>query len=402
MSPSDPDPATSEARSDREGLERSGLERPGLDRAQLVGVTIGVTSDRRSDELIGTFTRRGAQVVHAPTMRIVPVTEDDDLLAGTRSAVADPPQVLLATTGIGMRAWVEAADAAGLADDLLAALQGAHVVARGPKARGALRAAGLPEHWTAASEQTAEAVEHLVAEGVEGRSVLVQMHGAADLGELQPLVDAGALVRTVTPYHWRAPRDPAAVDRLVDAVVARSLDAVTFTAAPAAVALLDAAAARGVRDEVVAALAAGRPGAREGGVLACAVGDVTAAPLRAAGVEPLVPARWRLGALMRELSDHLVTEPRARVTTPAGELVVRARAAVLDGRVLEMAPGPLAVLARLAAAGGGVVPRADLLAALPSATDDHAVDVAVGRVRAVLPDGVVRTVVKRGYRVQAA
>ncbi|NNH22282.1 uroporphyrinogen-III synthase, partial [Pseudokineococcus marinus] len=238
-----------------------------LDRTQLVGATIGVTSDRRSEELIGTFTRRGARVVHAPTMRIVPVTEDADLLAGTRSAIADPPEVLLATTGIGMRAWVEAADAAGLADDLLAALQGAHVVARGPKARGALRAAGLPEHWTASSEQTAEAVEHLVAEGVQERSVLVQMHGAADLEELQPLVAAGARVRTVTPYHWRAPRDPGAVDRLVDAVVARSLDAVTFTAAPAVVALLDAAAARGLREELVAALAAGRPGAGEGGVL---------------------------------------------------------------------------------------------------------------------------------------
>jgi len=373
-----------------------------LDRAQLVGVTIGVTSDRRSDELIGTFTRRGAQVVHAPTMRIVPVTEDTDLLAGTREAIADPPEVLLATTGIGMRAWVEAADAAGLAEDLLAALRGAHVVARGPKARGALRAAGLPEHWTAASEQTAEAVEHLVAEGVEGRSVLVQMHGAAGVEELEPLEAAGARVRTVTPYHWRAPRDPAAVDRLVDGVVARTLDALTFTAAPAVVALLDAASGRGLREEVVAAMVAGRPGAGEGGVLACAVGDVTAAPLRAVGVEPLVPARWRLGALMRELSQHLATEPRARVGTSAGELVVRARAAVLDGRVVELAPGPLAVLARLAAAGGGVVPRAELLAALPSALDDHAVDVAVGRVRAVLPDGVVRTVVKRGYCLATA
>ncbi|MEJ5944219.1 uroporphyrinogen-III synthase [Pseudokineococcus basanitobsidens] len=392
------DPATAVAPAAR----RADGTVPELDRTQLVGVTIGVTSDRRSDELIGTFTRRGAQVVHAPTMRIVPVTEDAELLADTRSVVADPPEVLLATTGIGMRAWLEAADAAGLADDLLAALRGAHVVARGPKARGALRAAGLPEHWTAASEQTVEAVDHLVADGVDGRSVLVQMHGAAGREELDPLVAAGARVRTVTPYHWRPPRDPVAVDRLVDGVVARSLDAVTFTAAPAAVALLDAAGARGLRGEVVASLAAGAPGAGGGGVLACAVGDVTAAPLRAEGVEPLVPARWRLGALMRELSQHLADTPRARATTPAGVLVVRARTAVLDGRPLDLAPGPLAVLGRLALAGGAVVPRAELLAVLPAATDDHAVDVAVGRVRSTLPAGVVTTVVKRGYRLASA
>ena len=383
-----------------EGAPAPGRE---LDRTQLVGATIGITSDRRSEELIGTFTRRGAQVVHAPTMRIVPVTEDEELLAGTREALADPPDVLLVTTGIGLRAWVESADAAGLADDLVAALRPSYVVARGPKARGALRAAGLPERWTAATEQTAEAVQHLVDEGVEGRSVLVQLHGAAGVEELEPLVAAGARVRTVTPYHWREPRDPGAVDRLVDAVVARSLDAVTFTAAPAVVALLDAAAARGLRDEVVAALAAGAPGAGgEDGVVACAVGDVTAAPLRAAGVEPLVPGRWRLGAMMRVLADHLEEHPRAAVTTPAGRLVVRARAALLDGTPLELAPGPLGVLARLAAAVGSVVPRARLLEALPSAAGDHAVDVAVARVRAVLPDGVVRTVVKRGYSLETA
>ncbi|MEJ5913938.1 uroporphyrinogen-III synthase [Pseudokineococcus sp. 1T1Z-3] len=391
-------PATPEVTSDPGG------GRPGeLDREQLLGVTIGVTSDRRSDELVGTFTRRGAQVVHAPTMRIVPVTEDAELIADTRAVIADPPEVLLATTGIGMRAWVIAADAAGLAEELLAVLQGCYVVARGPKARGALRAAGLPEHWAARSEKTAEAVDHLVAEGVGGRSVLVQLHGASGSGELDPLRLAGARVRTVSPYHWLPPRDPAAVDRLVDATCARSLDAVTFTAAPAAAALLDAAQARGRREELVAALVDGRPGGRAGaGVLACAVGDVTAEPLRAAGVEPLVPGRWRLGALMRELSAHLVEEPRARARTPAGALVVRARAALLDGRQLDLAPGPLAVLGRLVAAGGVVVPRADLLAALPSATDDHAVDVAVARVRAVLPAGLVTTVVKRGYRLTTA
>ena len=44
--------------------------------------------------------------------------------------------------------------------------------------------------------------------------------------------------------------------------------------------------------EVVAAL-------REGRVRAAAVGDTTAAPLRAYGIEPLVPERFRLGALVK-------------------------------------------------------------------------------------------------------
>lgn len=376
-----------------------------LDPTQLLGATIGVTSHRRSDELIATFTRRGAGVVHAPTMRIVPLTEDADLVAGTRAAIADPPDVLVVTTAIGLRGWISAAEAHGLDEALVEALAGTQVLARGPKARGAVRAAGLSEAWTAASEQTAEAVEHLLGQGVVGRSVLVQLHGAAGLEDLEPLRAAGADLRTLAVYRWEPPDDPLAVDRLVDAVAARSLDAVTFTSAPGAVALLEAAQRRGRLAEVLAAM--GSTGDGRAAVVCCAVGDVTAAPLRERGVEPLVPERWRLGALMRCLSAHLAEHPRARAATPAGELVVRARAAVLDGRVLDLAPGPLALLARLAAEPGRVVGRADLLAELPLATDGHAVEVAVARLRAALPEPggggpVVRTVVKRGYALEVA
>ncbi|WP_380170025.1 uroporphyrinogen-III synthase [Kineococcus sp. DHX-1] len=360
---------------------------------ELLGVTIGITSDRRSGDMIATFERKGARVLHAPTMRIVPLTEDDQLLADTRDVIADPPDVVLVTTGIGLRGWVEAADAAGLAGPLLETMGRARVVARGPKATGVIRANGLREAWSAASEQTAEAVERLVADGVDGCSVVVQLHGAADEHQLAPLVAAGARVRGVSVYRWLPPADPDAVDRLVDLVAERALDAVTFTSAPGAVALLEVAQRRGRHDELVAAFA--------DGVVACAVGDVTAEPLRAVGIEPLVPDRWRLGALLRTLTAHLAENPVADVSTVQGRLVVRAQTAVLDGVLLELAPGPRALLRRLAEARGAVLSREDLLPALPGAADVHAVEVTIGRLRAALPDAsLVRTVVKRGYRLE--
>ena len=48
----------------------------------------------------------------------------------------------MATTGIGFRGWVEAADAVGLAEDLLDVLGAARLIARGPKARGRSRPPG--------------------------------------------------------------------------------------------------------------------------------------------------------------------------------------------------------------------------------------------------------------------
>jgi DNA-binding winged helix-turn-helix (wHTH) protein len=138
-------------------------------------------------------------------------------------------------------------------------------------------------------------------------------------------------------------------------------------------------------------------------VLAAAVGTVTAQPLRDAGIEPLIPDRHRLGALVRAVADHLAQERVRDVALETGMLQLRGQAATLDGRPLTLSPAPMAMLRTLAHRPGDVVDRQRLLAVLPGATDLHAVEMAVGRLRAGLGrPGVVETVVKRGYRLALA
>ncbi|RQX25059.1 uroporphyrinogen-III synthase, partial [Micromonospora chalcea] len=79
-------------------------------RDELAGFTIGVTADRRRDELAALLQRRGARVVLAPALRIVPLADDTDLREATRACLEHPPDVLMANTGIGMRGWLEAAE----------------------------------------------------------------------------------------------------------------------------------------------------------------------------------------------------------------------------------------------------------------------------------------------------
>jgi uroporphyrinogen-III synthase len=110
----------------------------------LSGFTVGVTAARRAEELIALLERRGAKCVHAPSIRLVPLADDTELLAATRSCLQAPPDFVVATTGVGFRGWVEASEGWGLADPLLAVLGQARLLARGPKARGAIRAAGVP------------------------------------------------------------------------------------------------------------------------------------------------------------------------------------------------------------------------------------------------------------------
>jgi uroporphyrinogen-III synthase len=133
-------------------------------------------------------------------------------------------------------------------------------------------------------------------------------------------------------------------------------------------------------------------------VLAIAVGPVTAGPLDAAGVPSHQPERARLGALAREVVARLPERDPVLQVGPH-TLQVRGYAVVLDGRVVELAPGPMAVLRELARRPGHVVPRSELIGSLPGGKDGHAVEMAVTRLRAALGAPVVETVVKRGYRL---
>ena len=365
---------------------------PALDVPVLAGWTVGVTAARRADELGALLERRGARVVHAPAIRIVPLPDDSELLAATRAVVDAPVDLAVATTGIGFRGWMEAADGWGLGDALRDRLAAAHVLCRGPKARGAVRAAGLVDAWSPASESSSEVLAHLLEEhDLEGKRIAVQLHGEPLPDFIDALVAAGADVVEVPVYRWVAPDDIAPLQRLVEAVLAGSVDAVTFTSAPAVSSVLRVAAAQGVEEALLAAL--------RSRVLAVCVGPVTAAPLDRRDVRTVQPQRARIGALVREVCEVL---PQRALHLPVADhdLEVRGSAVLVDGRLVALPPVPMALLTALARHPGRVISRADLLRAAGGGPDEHAVEMAVTRLRAALGDPrCIQTVVKRGYRL---
>ena len=97
----------------------------------LAGFTVGVTAARRADELGALLERRGAAVLHAPALRIVPLSDDSELLAATKEIIGRAPDIAVATTAIGFRGWVEAADGWGLGEDLVERLREVRILARG-------------------------------------------------------------------------------------------------------------------------------------------------------------------------------------------------------------------------------------------------------------------------------
>ncbi|MER5396701.1 uroporphyrinogen-III synthase [Streptomyces sp. NPDC002599] len=358
----------------------------------LSGFTVGVTAARRADELGALLQRRGATVVHAPALRIVPLADDGELLTATKELVDNAPDVVVATTAIGFRGWVEAADGWGLGEELLERLRSVELLARGPKVKGAVRAQGLTEEWSPSSESMAEVLDRLLEEGVDGRRIAVQLHGEPLPGFVESLRAAGAEVVLVPVYRWMPPEDIGPVDRLLDAALTRGLDAITFTSAPAAASLLSRAEERGLSAEFLATL--------HHDVLPACVGPVTALPLQALGIDTVQPERFRLGPLVQLLCQEL--PGRARVLPIAGHQVqIRGHAVLVDGSLRPVPPAGMSLLRALARRPGWVVARAELLRALPgSGRDEHAVETAMARLRTALgAPKLIQTVVKRGYRL---
>ena len=370
-------------------------EQQPAERAQhgpLSGFTVGVTAARRADELGVLLQRRGAVVVHAPALRIVPLADDSELLAATKELIDQAPDTVVATTAIGFRGWIEAADGWGLGEALLDRLRGVELLARGPKVKGAVRAAGLTEEWSPSSESMAEVLDRLLEEGVEGRRVAIQLHGEPLPGFVESLRAGGADVVVVPVYRWMPPEDIAPLDRLLDATVSRGLDALTFTSAPAAASLLSRAETRGLLPELLAAL--------HHDVLPACVGPVTALPLQNHGISTVQPERFRLGPLVQLLCQEL--PGRARTLPIAGHRVeIRGHAVLVDGALRPVPPAGMSLLRALSRRPGWVVARAELLRALPGAgRDEHAVETAMARLRTALGSPkLIQTVVKRGYRL---
>jgi len=207
---------------------------------------------------------------------------------------------------------------------------------------------------------------------------------------------------TGAAFHWKSTALAAGfriilgrgsesrVQRLVDLITNRMVDAVTFTSAPAVTSLLRAAGPE--TDAVLRSL--------QGDVLAGCVGPLTAAPLRRRGVPVLAPATARLSALVEALVEELPRRTRT-LRLADSELVLRGHAAVVDGVLKPLPPAQMAILRALAVSPGRVLPRSELLEALPRGADEHAVEMAVARLRAALgASSFIQTVVKRGYRLR--
>jgi uroporphyrinogen-III synthase len=361
----------------------------------LDGFTVGITADRRWEEQAELLRRRGANVVHGPCIRTLPLDSESALQDATDDIITEPPDILIANTGIGIRSWFAAAESWGLGEALLGALSETTIFARGPKASAVIHQAGLPVLARAASERLSEVVELVIAHGVSGKRVAFQRHGEDAPLLLSALKAAGASLVEIPVYSWKIPTDLRPAHKLIEGVIGGKIQAVTFTSAPAIRNMLAIAEELDLANDLLAAL--------NDGVVTVCVGPVCSGVAIEEGIkDPVVPAKARLGPMILDLAVALSKTRTGMVLANGHEIMLQGNTLLVDGTPTELAEREAALLAALIVRKGGILSKADLLSNVWGTTgDDHVVEVTVARLRKRLDPNLklIISVPRRGYRL---
>lgn len=138
-------------------------------------------------------------------------------------------------------------------------------------------------------------------------------------------------------------------------------------------------------------------------VLSVAVGHVTAEPLQRAGITPLIPDRPRMGSLVRALTTHLERQTVDLPHTPFGQVTLRGAHLLCGERRVEL-PSHLANITRVVMqAAGDLVTRQSIRREVPAAPSDHAIDMAISRIRKLTGEPkLILTVPKMGFRANVS
>lgn len=260
---------------------------------ELKGLRVVSFESRRSAEMAELIRNHGGEPVQAPSMREVPLSDQQAALAFGEVLFAGECDILILLTGVGTRMLIAALGTRWPKDEIVAALGRLRLVCRGPKPIAALKEVGLapalavpePNTWR---ELLATLDEKLP---VAGKRVAVQEYGARNEELLAGLRERGARVTAVPVYGWALPEDTGPLRTAIERIVAGEVDVALFTSATQAENLFRVATGTGRADALRAAL--------QRRTVVASIGPVTTEALQGHGVEPdFSPEHPKMGHLV--------------------------------------------------------------------------------------------------------
>ena len=264
---------------------------------------------RRAKEMAALITTYGGRPVMAPAMRELPLDSNTEAAAFIATLLRDEFDMVIFLTGVGTRSLTAIAEARGVRETFVSALQRVRVVARGPKPIAALRELGVAVNVSAPEPNTwrellAAIDEALPATALRGMRVAVQEYGVPGTELLAGLAERGALVTRVPVYRWALPDDLKPLRAAIKDLVAGEIGVVLFTTSVQATHLFQVASEMNLEAPL-------RSNIQQ--CVIASIGPTTSEELRRIGLEvDLEASHPKMGILVKEASDRCEELLRAK------------------------------------------------------------------------------------------
>ncbi|HWP59722.1 MAG TPA: uroporphyrinogen-III synthase [Candidatus Acidoferrales bacterium] len=265
--------------------------------AGLEGLKVVSFESRRAGEMAELIRRYGGEPILAPSMREVPLAENQQALDFFSKLQAGEFDLVILLTGVGTRTLVEVLTSRHSRQEVIAALGSVRLVARGPKPVAALKELGLKPAISIPEPNTwREIIATLEsADSISGKAIAIQEYGAPNPELISGLRARGARVHAVRVYRWALPEDLTPLKAAIRTIHAGAADVALFTNATQVHHLFSVAGKEHVH------------GLHEalGRLLVASIGPVCSEALADFGVEPdLEPGHPKMGRLVSEVAER--------------------------------------------------------------------------------------------------
>jgi uroporphyrinogen-III synthase len=250
---------------------------------------------RRSSETAELIRRNGGEPFVAPSIREVPVEENQPAFEFAHRLFAADFDMVIFLTGVGTRYLAKLIGTRYPPEQFTEALRKLTVVARGPKPLAALREINVPVAINVPEPNTWREIITAI-QGRAERRIAVQEYGRPATELLEALRQRGADVTPVPVYQYGIPEDVRPLREAVSRLAEKSFDVALFTTSQQIPHLLEVAAQMHLESAV-------NEGLRKSVI--ASIGPTTSETLREFGFEPdLEPSHPKLGLLVKEAAER--------------------------------------------------------------------------------------------------
>jgi uroporphyrinogen-III synthase len=291
------------------------------------GIRVLSLESRRAVEAGKLIRTYGGEPLTAPAMREIPIASDGPILEFAEALIAGAFDLVIFTTGVGVRALIKTISEHGDREKFLTALRSVKIAARGPKSSTALRELSIPIAVVAPDPFTwralVQAMENKFGSDLTGMNIAVQEYGTSNPELLTVLAEKSVSITRVLVYQWALPEDIQPLREAVIALAHGHVDVVLFMNAGQVAHLFLIADRMGYVDALYEGLRSTVIGS---------IGPSTTEGLSMYRLAPdFEPSQSKMGFLIKEVAENAAT-------------LLKQKRAAASLHVSSSAPGPISPL----------------------------------------------------------